>query len=242
MHGFRYFSLGSSPCFSSFNRPTCPLSVIEEYLALGGGPPCFTRGSTSLALLWYASQKGPVSFVYGTVTLCGEPFLNSLTRNGFVTPQGALNPRPKPGLGYLRFRSPLLTESMSLSSPAGTEMFQFPAFALTTLYIQVAVTEGCSDGFPHSDISGSMLVCQLPGAFRRLPRLSSPLDAKTSTMHPLELDHIYRSSTSFQGRNASPTHAPRSNHHPILPYMPKIVQPSIDSHRRDPSINESIDP
>jgi hypothetical protein len=24
--------------------------------------------------------------------------------------------------------------------------------------------------------------------------------------------------------------------------MPKIVQPSIDSHRRDPSINESIDP
>ena len=168
---------------------------------MGGGPPCFTRGSTSLALLWYASQKGPVSFVYGTVTLCGEPFLNSLTRNGFVTPQGARNPRPKPGLGYLRFRSPLLTESMSLSSPAGTEMFQFPAFALTTLYIQVAVTEGCSDGFPHSDISGSMLVCQLPGAFRRLPRLSSPLDAKTSTMHPLELDHIYRSSTSFQGRN-----------------------------------------
>ncbi len=39
-------------------------------------------------------------------------------------------------------------------------------------------------GFPHSDISGSMLVCQLPGAFRRLPRPSSPLDAKTSTIHP----------------------------------------------------------
>jgi hypothetical protein len=31
---------------------------------------------------------------------------------------------------------------------------------------------------------GSTLVCQLPGAYRRLPRLSSPLDAKTSTMHP----------------------------------------------------------
>src|SRR2546428_11694749 len=37
---------------------------------------------------------------------------------------------------------------------------------------------------PHSEISGSMLVCQLPGAYRRLPLLSSPLDAKTSTVHP----------------------------------------------------------
>ena len=32
-------------------------------------------------------------------------------------------------------------------------------------------------GFPHSEIPGSRLVCQLPGAYRRLPRPSSPLDA-----------------------------------------------------------------
>ena len=31
------------------------------------------------------------------------------------------------------FRSPLLRESLLISSPAGTEMFQFPAFALTGL-------------------------------------------------------------------------------------------------------------
>ena len=104
--------------------------------------------------------------------------------DGFVTPQCFLNPGTSPGLGYLRFRSPLLTESMSLSSPAGTEMFQFPAFALAALYIQAGVT-GCEPAaFPHSDTHGSKLVCQLPVAFRRLPRLSSPLDAKTSTMHP----------------------------------------------------------
>eukprot|EP01034_Spumella_vulgaris_P033860 gene33860-41769_t len=36
-------------------------------------------------------------------------------------------------------------------------------------------------GFPHSDISGSKSVCRLPEAFRRLPRLSSPLTAKAST-------------------------------------------------------------
>ena len=32
----------------------------------------------------------------------------------------------------IRFRSPLLTESQLLSFPLGTEMFQFPRFALCT--------------------------------------------------------------------------------------------------------------
>ena len=32
-------------------------------------------------------------------------------------------------------------------------------------------------GLPHSEILGSMLVCQLPEAYRRLPRPSSPLTA-----------------------------------------------------------------
>ena len=32
------------------------LSVIEEYLALEGGPPSFIRGSTGLVLLWYTKR------------------------------------------------------------------------------------------------------------------------------------------------------------------------------------------
>ncbi len=36
-------------------------------------------------------------------------------------------------------------------------------------------------GFPHSDIAGSLLYCQLPRAFRRLTRPSSPIIAKAST-------------------------------------------------------------
>ena len=47
-------------------------------------------------------------------------FPDSSAKLGFVTPQGAHNPRPKPGLGYFRVRSPLLTESMSFSFPPGT--------------------------------------------------------------------------------------------------------------------------
>ena len=45
-------------------------------------------------------------------------------------------------------------------------------------------------GFPHSDICGSKLVCQLPAAFRRLPRPSSPVIAKASTTCTCSLDPI----------------------------------------------------
>ena len=50
-----------------------------------------------------------------------------------------------PGVQVLRFglipvRSPLLGESRLISSPAGTEMFHFPAFAPVRLCIQRTVT------------------------------------------------------------------------------------------------------
>ncbi len=45
-------------------------------------------------------------------------------------------------------------------------------------------------GFPHSEIAGSKVVCHLPNAYRRLPRLSSPLTAKASTVCAYSLDHI----------------------------------------------------
>ncbi len=36
--------------------------------------------------------------------------------------------------GLVRFRSPLLAESRLMSFPPGTEMFQFPGFALNLLF------------------------------------------------------------------------------------------------------------
>ena len=39
-------------------------------------------------------------------------------------------------------------------------------------------------GLPHSETPGSTLGCQLPGAYRRLPRPSSAPDAKASTVCP----------------------------------------------------------
>ena len=90
--------------------------------------------------------------------------------------------------GLFRFRSPLLTESRLISIPPVTEMFQFTGFARHAyLFSMTYLLRG---GFPHSDITGSKLVCQLPDAYRRLPRLSSPSTAKASTMCAYSLDHI----------------------------------------------------
>ena len=47
-------------------------------------------------------------------------------------------------------------------------------------------------GLPHSEIPGSKLGYQLPWAFRRFLRPSSPLDAKTSTVCPFTLGHVNR--------------------------------------------------
>ena len=44
------------------------------------------------------------------------------------------------GLGSIPFRSPLLRESLLLSFPRGTEMFQFPRFPPPALCVQAGVT------------------------------------------------------------------------------------------------------
>ena len=76
-----------------------------------------------------------------------------------------------------------------------------PRVRLRTLYIQVRILRKRS-GFPHSEIPGSKLVCQLSGAYRRLPRPSSPSVAKASAVCAYSLDHITSSSlTAAQGRD-----------------------------------------
>ena len=76
-----------------------------------------------------------------------------------------------------------------ISVPPGTEMFQFPGFASHAYEFGVRYLSVIG-GFPHSDIPGSKLVCQLPEAFRRLLRPSSPPTAKASTVCACSLDHI----------------------------------------------------
>ena len=68
-----------------------------------------------------------------------------------------------PGLTHIQFGlfpvlSPLLRESQLLSLPAGTKMFQFPAFASATYGFSCRCIGTTRYGFPHSEIPGSKLV------------------------------------------------------------------------------------
>jgi hypothetical protein len=55
--------------------------------------------------------------------------------------------------GLLRVRSPLLAESLLMSFPPGTEMFQFPGFASRSYVFRSR--SSLLRGLPHSDIHGS---------------------------------------------------------------------------------------
>ena len=74
-----------------------------------------------------------------------------------ITPAHALRHRR---FGLFPVRSPLLGESCLLSLPAGTKMFQFPAFASAFADDGIA-----SAGLPHSDICGSKRICRSPQLF-----------------------------------------------------------------------------
>ena len=101
----------------------------------------------------------------------------------------------------IRFRSPLLTESQLFSSPAGTEMFHFPAFPPHTLYIQVQVTtHNMPRGSPirtpsdHSSFTNSP---RLIAGYRVLHRLLMPRHP------PCALEHSHHATTQHAARNAS---------------------------------------
>jgi hypothetical protein len=67
-------------------------------------------------------------------------------------------------------------------------------------------------GFPHSGTPGSKLVCQLPEDYRRLPRPSSPVAAKASTVCACSLDHITP--------NALEATSPADMHRTVHPQQP----------------------
>ena len=115
-------SLPLSGCFSPFPHGTGSLSVVWEYLGLEGGPPMFEQDFTCPALLKDLKTALPVR---GSHPLW-PAFPDS---SGFSSK----------ATGLLRVRSPLLAESLLMSFPPGTEMFQFPGFASPWLCIHQVI-------------------------------------------------------------------------------------------------------
>ena len=96
---------------------------------------------------------------------------------------GAVRRSRNPGtqasrFGLMRFRSPLLARSRLISSPAGTEMFHFPASGFRGLSLFIRGRHPAKGaGLPHSDTPGSKPVDGSPGpvaVFRVLHRLPMP--------------------------------------------------------------------
>ena len=93
--------------------------------------------------------------MYRAITFCGPAFQAGSTNDRLGNSLGRLPPSrtdPTTPLQHRRqavplqrfrlfpFRSPLLRESLLLSLPRGTEMFQFPRFPPTALCVQAEVT------------------------------------------------------------------------------------------------------
>jgi hypothetical protein len=88
---------------------------------------------------------------------------------------------PRKTTGLFRVRSPLLAESLLMSFPPGTEMFQFPGFASTPYVFRCRYPRGWVAPFGCPRIKACS---RLPVAFRSVPRPSSPPGAKASTECP----------------------------------------------------------
>ncbi len=166
-------SLFCSKCFSPFLHSTGSLSVSREYLALPDGPGRFTQNSSCSALL-----RIPLGFAWLRIRSCHALWLyfpehsaHQLSCHGVV-----LQPHPcrnMGGLGCSPFARHYWGNHCLFSFPAGTKMFQFPAFASIVRWIISLQDIGLS----HSEIRGSKVICtypQLIAAYHVLHRLREP--------------------------------------------------------------------
>ena len=117
---------------------------------------------------------------YGTVTRCGHTFQSVRLIYGFHIV--VLQPQQDKSrwFGLVRFRSPLLTESILVFFLRLLRCFTSPRIALPILYIQTGATlhEQCRVA-PFGNLRIKACV-PLPEAYRSLLRPSSPDEAKAS--------------------------------------------------------------
>ena len=149
---------------------------------MGDGPPGFSRDSPCPAILRNLPSEPAPFRLPGSHRLW--PIVPDRSTRALVFDSPASRPdRPcnpavhAPRFGLFRVRSPLLAESLLFSFPAGTEMVHFPALS-STAYVFGRRCPGMTlDGLPHSEISGSTLVCSSPkliAACHVLHRLLAP--------------------------------------------------------------------
>ncbi len=120
---------------------------------------------------------GARRFAHGAVTRRGPTFQTVAPAPRSRSCRPATPADRSAGLGFVRVRSPLLAESLLISSPRGTEMFHFPRSRLRGLFHSPADGAHKRAGLLHSETHGSTVACTSPwtiAACRVLRRLLSP--------------------------------------------------------------------
>ena len=123
----------------------------------------------------------------------------------------------------LRVRSPLLTESLLFSLPAGTEMFHFPAFPPHALYIQAQVTphHWCwVSPFGHPRITARLAT---PRGLSQPP--TSFIGSRCQGIHRVPL-HTYK--THNKERYSRPLYSSQTPQHHQPPHRPEKGRSCID--------------
>ena len=177
--GFRLFSPPSRGAFQ------LSLTVLVRYRSrdvFRVGSRCLPASRRISNRRYSGSPETLRAYAYGAITLSGAAFQRTsaspprLQRRALQHHIPWVFP-PRVQFALCRFRSPLLTASLLLSFPAGTKMFQFPAFPLRGLCPGVRhKPREVPFGNPRFD--GCL---RLAGAYRSLPRPSSAPRAEPST-------------------------------------------------------------
>ena len=158
-------------------------------------------------------------FTYGTITLYSRPFqIVPLSLVLSLTGFSDFARHYFRNLGWCLFLELL-------------RCFSSPGSPRIPMY---SVCDTPKGGFPHSEISGSKLICQLPEAYRRLSRPSSPIIAKASTtcsysLDPITLTSLSRTRSNLQGMSWQVSHLSRyavSN----LTWITRISNVKFDIH------------
>ena len=176
-------SLPCSGYFSPFPHGTGSLSVSREYLALPDGPGGFAQNSSCSALL-----RMPLRFAWLRVRNYHALWLNFPDHSPHHVSSDVavlLPPRRRNawGLGSSPFARHYWGNHCLFSLPAGTKMFQFPAFASFNSK-DSRPSAGWVVPFGNPRINGHL---HLPAAYRSLSRPSSPPRAKASALRPFLL-------------------------------------------------------
>jgi hypothetical protein len=185
--GSRFQVLFHSPHRGSFHLS---LTVLLRYrssrvFSLGAWSPRLPTGLACPVVLRVACRPH-AAFVYGTLTPFGGPS-QTLRLAAWRRSAGALQPRPSGRFGLFPFRSPLLGESSlflgvlrCFSSPGS------PSYRRLIAVHGFGPVRVSPFGYPRFSAC-----TRLPEAFRSVPRPSSALDAKASSVSLLLLSPFF---------------------------------------------------